>query len=399
MGDSARRSLAAAVFLASLAVAGEPRAAACSNASRAFGAAAASDELAWQAAEIGAIRGITIGPIESALHPDKGYGSPAFERTLGEAVKLGANWISLTVFGRIADLQPSGVAMTFEQPFELNQHAVRRAVAQAHARGLCVLLVPHLWVESGGWRGEITFDDDAGWKRWSDGYTRFVRSWAEVAREARVDMFAAGVELRSWVTTSRAPSFLDVITAVRQVYPGLLTYAGNWDDVEETSILGALDLIGINAFYPLAERANASAEELAKGGRGVAERVARLARIWHKPVVFNEFGYTTRPDPAHRPWEWPDFMTRVVVDQEAQASAYRALLGPLLDEPSLAGAFVWRYYADPDDQSQEAEWGFSPRGKLAELALRDAFGARWAADPTPAPSPLVRFLAERAGVY
>jgi hypothetical protein len=44
------------------------------------------------------------------------------------------------------------------------------------------------------------------------------------------------------------------------------------------------------------------------------------------------------------------------------------------------GAFVWRLYADPDDLSQEAEWGFSPRGRAAELWLRDAFFGRWASD-------------------
>ena len=41
---------------------------------------------------------------------------------------------------------------------------------------------------------------------------------------------------------------------------------------------------------------------------------------------------------------------------------------------------MWRLYADPADVSQEAEWGFSPRGKLAELVLRDAFTAPWASD-------------------
>jgi hypothetical protein len=43
---------------------------------------------------------------------------------------------------------------------------------------------------------------------------------------------------------------------------------------------------------------------------------------------------------------------------------------------------VWRVYSDPDDVSQEAEWGFSPRGKLAELVVRDAFAAGWASDAT-----------------
>jgi hypothetical protein len=112
----------------------------------------------------------------------------------------------------------------------------------------------------------------------------------------------------------------------------------------------------------------------------VRDKVHALAEAWGKPVLFTEIGYTTRPDPAVRPWEWPDSMTHVVVDERAQAAAYRALLAPVLDEPDFAGFFVWRVYADPDDTSQEAPWGFSPRGKMAERVMRDAFRARWACD-------------------
>jgi len=116
--------------------------------------------------------------------------------------------------------------------------------------------------------------------------------------------------------------------------------------------------------------------------------------------LFTEIGYTTRPDPALRPWEWPDGMTGVVVDQRAQMLAYKALLTPLIDEPAFAGFFVWRVYADPDDVSQEAEWGFSPRGKLAELVVRDAFTAYWAADgPYESGSVLARFAATVPGLF
>ena len=52
----------------------------------------------------------------------------------------------------------------------------------------------------------------------------------------------------------------------------------------------------------------------------------------------------------------------------------------MLQARELVGAFVWRLYSDPDDLSQEAEWGFSPRGRQAELCLRDAFWGRWASD-------------------
>jgi hypothetical protein len=189
-----------------------------------------------------------------------------------------------------------------------------------------------------------------------------------------------GVELRTWVTTTHAPSFFPILREVRAAYPGLLTYASNWDDADQAVIWSELDVIGINAFYPLAEKPNATDADLLAGGREVAKKVRELAERWQKPVVFNEFGYTARTDPALRPWEWPDRMSGVKVDAGAQAAAYGALLSAMLETRELVGGFVWRLYADPDDLSQEAEWGFSPRGRAAELYLRDAFWDRWASD-------------------
>lgn len=34
---------------------------------------------AWSLAEIGGVRGITVGPIENGYHPGMGYGSPAYD--------------------------------------------------------------------------------------------------------------------------------------------------------------------------------------------------------------------------------------------------------------------------------------------------------------------------------
>ncbi len=336
---------------------------------------------AWKRAEIGGVRGVTIGPIENGYHPSVGYASPAYERTLVEVHALGANWIALTPFGRVPDLLGSGIDPTFELPFEQNRVDVARAIEMAHAHGLRVMLVPHLWVESGQWRGELEPESDVAWARWAERYERFVRGWAEVAQEARADIFSAGVELRSWVTTSHAPSFSRVIREIRRVYHGLVTYSANWDDVDQTVIWGDLDLIGINAFYPLAEAPGAPYEVLQQSARAIRVRVHDLAESWQKPILFTETGYTTRADPAVRPWTWPDAMSGVPVDENAQATAYRALASSLFDDPDFAGFFVWRVYADPDDTSQEAPWGFSPRGKQSELVVRDAFAEHWTSDP------------------
>jgi hypothetical protein len=213
-------------------------------------------------------------------------------------------------------------------------------------------------------------------------------------------MLSVGVELGSWLTSARASTFFPIIADVRKIYAGPLTYSANWDDVDDTLILRALDVIGINAFYPLADKDGAGFPELRQGGDRIAERVRRLSELWHKPVIFTELGYTTRTDPAVRPWEWPEKLTSVTVDQRAQAEAYRGLLAPLLEEPAFLGFFVWRVYADPDDVSQEAEWGFSPRGKAAELVVRDAFRARWASDGPRLPGEsLGRHAAHTPGVF
>ena len=325
----------------------------------------------------GPVRGVTIGPIESGMHPDTGYGSKAFEQSLIEVQRLGANWISLTPFGRIWDLDPSGVDLRFEASFADNRRGIILAVKQAHALGLKVLLVPHIWSEGGGWRGEIDPKSDEGWNRWAKGYQDFAVNWAKVSAEAGVDLFAIGVEMRSFLTTSHAPKASALIDEIRRHYHGPLTYSANWDDVDDTVIWDKLDVVGLNAFYPLAENPQAKLSELRAGAVKIRERLKDSAMRFEKPILFCEFGYTTRPDPALRPWEWPETFSNIPADQQAQAEAYLGLMSGIAEEPYFSGAFVWRFYADPNDMSQETEWGFSPRGKLAELVLREGYARRF----------------------
>jgi hypothetical protein len=335
---------------------------------------------------LGAIRGVTVGPIENAYHPNKGYGSEACFAALREAVRMGATWVALTPFGRVGSLSGYGVDPSFEAPFAENRIAVARAIAQAHGLGLKVMLVPHLWVESGEWRALINPETEAGWARWSKSYGAFLMNWAKVAEEENAELLSVGVELRTWATGTHAPSLSMIIAEVRGLYHGKLTYSANWDDAEDTVIWGNLDYIGINAFFPLTDKESATASELRDGGEKVVAKVSAFARSWGKSAVFTEIGYTTRKDPALKPWEWPDNMKNVAIDQFAQARAYHGLVAPTLASPELAGFFVWRTYADPDDISQEAEWGFSPRGKQSELIVRDAFSARFAYEQPSFPS-------------
>jgi len=334
----------------------------------------------YRAAGLDAIRGVTIGPIESSQWPGRGYGSEASEVLLDELVRLGVTWVSVTPFGRIWSLASTTIQLDFEAPYPDNRRALLRMVQQAHERGIKVLLIPHLWVETSGWRGEIEPGSEQGWVSYQRSYRAFVLSWAQLAAEAGVDAFSIGVECKSW--SSRFGGYWrSLIGDVRARFDGLLTYSANWDEVEGVVFWDALDLIGVNAFYPLATHGRASYAEYVAGAIRARDAIGAVARSLDMPVVFVEVGYTTRADAAVEPWLWPDDMTQVVIDEHEQARALSALFEAFLPEPWFAGFFVWRYYASLDDISQEDAWGFSPHGKPAEQVLDFVFHQRWGGDP------------------
>lgn len=351
----------------------------------------------WREAGLVGVRGVTVGPIESSLFPGRGYGTEHTAALLDYLGRRGVNWISITPFGRIWSLTSTEIRMDFEAPYGDNRAAVAEMVRQAHARGIRVLVIPHLWVETEGWRGEIDPGSPAGWAAYHESYRRFVTAWARDAAEAGADAFSIGVECKSW-SGRFGGVWRALIDEVRAVFPGLLTYSANWDEADDVLFWDQLDLVGVNAFYPLAAEDGASFEQYVEGALRARDSVATLAGILEMPVWFVEVGYTTRSNAAVRPWLWPDDMTEVVVDEREQARALLASFRGFLPDPWFAGFFVWRYYADLDDVSQEAIWGFSPHGKRAEPLLTRVFAQPWGVDPLPyawldAPAPPPRSLA------
>ena len=327
------------------------------------------------------IRGMTIGPIESSQQPERGYGTDASAAVLDELVRNGINTISITPFGRLWSLSSTEIQLDFEAPYEDNRRAVAEIVQQAHARGLRVILIPHLWVETGGWRGEVDPQSIAGWKAYRESYRRFLLAWAKDAADFGVDALSIGVECVSWSGRYGA-YWTDLIDRVRALFPGPLTYSANWDEVDNVLFWDQLDWIGVNAFYPLAAADNAPYTSYVEGATRAVRGLATLSELHDKPVMLMEIGYTTRENAAVQPWLWPDHMQDVRVDEWEQARALSALMTAVAMEPKLLGFLVWRYYAHLDDVSQEAPWGFSTYGKLADHVLQAVVRQRWATDPS-----------------
>ena len=327
-----------------------------------------------------ALRGITVGPIESSQQPGRGYGTAYTEALLDELVRMGANAVSITPFGRLWNLRSTRIALDFEQPYEENRRAIARMIAQARARGLRVLVIPHLWIETDGWRGEIDPGTPEGWQAYQASYRDFVLAWARDAQAFGADAFSMGVVCKSF-SGRFGEYWTELIADVRRVFRGSLTYSANWDEVEGVLFWDQLDWIGVNAFYPLAQSGGASQATYVASAEQALARLGELAAVVEKPIVLVEIGYTTRTDAAVEPWLWPDGMSGVTVDEYEQARALAAIAEAAARREDVLGLFVWRYYANLDDVSQEAAWGFSPRAKKAEIVLERIFGRRWAADP------------------
>ncbi|REJ75043.1 MAG: hypothetical protein DWQ30_18680 [Acidobacteria bacterium] len=107
-----------------------------------------------------------------------------------------------------------------------------------------------------------------------------------------------------------------LIEDVRRVYSGRLTYAANFDQVEQVAFWDALDLIGVNAYYPLREtlapaEPNAVAgnpllrDDFADRWRGILMGLDQLRVRLARPqmqVLVTELGYTGRRGSTVQPW-------------------------------------------------------------------------------------------------
>ena len=309
-----------------------------------------------------------------------GYGTSASAETLEHLDAIGVTHVSLTPFGWMDSAQSAEIRGEHTSKKAVPEGGettdrLRGVVEQAKARELRVMLKPHLWIRGGAWRGEIDPGSEQGWQAWWESYEAFMVYYAKVASELGVDSLVVGVELVSAVRHG-PDRFVALIGAVREVYKGELVYSANWDEEVPDRVWQALDAIGTQLYPPLTREEEPEVEAL-------REALRPHLRAWHdlgerldRPVWLTEVGYKSAPGALARPFEWPEHLPDHArkKDEELQARAYRALLMEVQSFARIEGLFIWKYFTDPVTD-EEGGWGFSPRGKIAEDALREAFAS------------------------
>ena len=296
-----------------------------------------------------------------------GYDTPHSLRSLARLAELGVDWVSITPFGFMSG--PHGTSITWgRRGIAESDEALRQATADAHAQGLRVMLKPHIWLRPPEWPGTVAPLDEPGWKEWFQSYRAFIVHYAEVARRTGADAFCVGTELEK--TTPRAAPWLDIIAAVRQAYPGPLTYAANPQEVHAVGFWDRLDVIGVNGYYPLSESRTPTVPQLISAWSQEKERLGALSARWKRKVVFTELGYRSADFGAWKHWEIKD---GAPVNLAAQANAYEAFFETVWPEPWCGGVYWWKWFSfrgHSGPTSNDFELENKPAEKVVERYYR-----------------------------
>ena len=206
---------------------------------------------------------------------------------------------------------------------------------------------------------------------------------ATVAQAGGVETLAIGNEMSSLSGQAYRGYWTDIISAVRQVYHGELTYAAATDEASKVSFWNELDTIGVNTYPPLTSSNTPTVQDLVHAWSEVpinpyyaaafeykspVDFLHALSEQYGKPVLMTEVGYRSIDGTAIAPGSWASSGTS---NMTAQADAYNAFFQVWSAHGGswMKGVELWQW----DLNNQYNTNGYSVMGKPAEAVVSQYF--------------------------
>jgi len=298
------------------------------------------------------------------------------QQALDGIVEINANAVAVVGRYRVADRNASKIFQDDVYTELLSN--IELAIRSAHARGLDVMLKPHLNSDDHSWSGLLAPSDP---EAFFASYEKHLLVLAELAEETGVRLFSLGNELGNLFGPAWTGHWEGIIEAVREVYSGELTIAAQYWQLDQIEFWDSLDYIGINGYIPMSDSAVPSVEEIRDAwtsadapygqtlGMSVIDYTRQLAERWDRPAIFTEIGFRAIEGGASNPGQWD---RAGAVSEEAQANMLQGFLEAWAGQGDwFRGTFLWGW-----NLTQGYDNDYSPQGRLGEQVVSDAFGAR-----------------------
>lgn len=285
-------------------------------------------------------------------------------------IKLNANYAAIMPFGFLRKLNATEVIHnTDRQWFGETREGAKQYAKLLQKNKIKIMIKPQIWVWNGEFTGFIEMENEDDWKQFERSYESFILEYANLAQEINAEMYCIGTELHKFVA-ARPEFWKQLITKVKAVYKGKLTYAENWDSFDKVPFWKQLDFIGVDAYFPLSEEKMPSLESLQKGWQSHKNKIAALAKKLDRKVLFTEYGYRSMDYVGKEPW---DSKRGKTLNLKAQEIALQALFNEFWKEEWFAGGFIWKWFHHYEKSGGLENDQFTPQNKPAEEIVRQNY--------------------------
>ena len=297
--------------------------------------------------------------------------NPIDQTNVEPVVKLHANYAAVMPFGFLRKLNATEVIHnTDRQWFGETRKGAKQYAELLQKNNIKIMIKPQIWVWNGEFTGFIAMESEADWEEFEVSYESFILEYASLANEINADMFCIGTELHKFVA-ARPEFWNQLITKVKKVYKGKLTYAENWDSFDKVPFWKQLDFIGVDAYFPLSEEKMPTLETLKEGWQSHKEKIVALTKKLDRKILFTEYGYRSMDYTGKEPWD--SSRKGKVLNLKAQEVALTALFNEFWKEDWFAGGFIWKWFHNYEKSGGLENHQFTPQNKPAEKIVRETY--------------------------
>ncbi len=292
----------------------------------------------------------------------------ATQENVDPVLKVNANYAAVMPFGFIRTLDnPDIVYDTERQWYGETRAGAKQYIELLKSNNIQVMLKPQIWIWRGEFTGYLKMTSEEDWKKLEDSYRDFILNYAELAQETQCEMLCIGTELEQFIV-HRPDYWSTLISEIKEIYQGELTYAANWDEYKRVPFWSQLDYVGVDAYFPVSENKTPTLEDTRKGWQRWKDEIKGVSDTAGKPVLFTEYGYGSVDFAGKEPWRSDRDMTQVNLD--AQTNTTVALFEEFWNEEWFAGGFVWKWFIHHDRSGGAENSQFTPQNKPVEDVLR-----------------------------